>query len=135
MKKLNCIIVLLVAIIALSGCVVQPILNMDGVNITSTPEGAQPSLDTVQKAIIKACQDRGWVPTVKEKGVIDASLRERGFLAEISIKFDTTQYSINYISSQNLDYSVGKINRNYNRWISLLSSSIQRELGVYTRGL
>ena len=132
-KKLSSVVVLLGIIIALSGCVTKPILNLNSVAISVFPTGEQPSYKTIQKAIIRACQDRGWTPIIKEKGVIEASINVRHHFAQISIKFDTAEYSIDYISSQNLDYANGEIHRTYNNWIANLSRSIQKELSVETQ--
>jgi hypothetical protein len=126
--KLRSFFALLTVVTVFAGCVTRPVLNLNNVNVPATTDGVQPSYDVVQKAIIKACKFRGWIPTVKEKGVIDATLRTRGHIAQINIKFDTTQYSIYYVSSENLSYKNGKIHKNYNKWIGMLSSTIQKYL-------
>jgi hypothetical protein len=131
--KLTSIAIVLTFLALLSGCVTQPVLNLNNVNIPVSSDGKQPSFDKVQTAIIKACKDRGWAPTIKEKGLVDAGLRIRRHHAEVSIKFDTTMYSIKYVSSENLNYGDGEIHRNYNKWITMLSNTIQKELGVSTQ--
>jgi hypothetical protein len=128
--RLACIVTVLTFLVLLSGCVTQPLLNLNSENIPVALNGKQPSYDEVQTAIIKACEDRSWTPTLKGKGLIDASLRVRRHYAEVTIKFDTNTYSINYVSSQNLDYADGEIHRNYNKWIIMLSNSIRKEFNV-----
>lgn len=62
-------------------------------------------------------------------GVITGHIQVRQHQANISIPYNTVHYSINYVSSVNLDdKGEGKIHRNYNRWINGLNQAIQLEL-------
>ena len=96
-------------------------------------DGSQPSLSEVTEAIMRGCRDRGWTARRNEDGSITASILVRGkHFAEIDIAYDTAQYSITYRSSRNLDYNAKRqrIHRNYNRWVTMLSNSINRRFGV-----
>lgn len=62
-------------------------------------------------------------------GVISGEIQVRKHHATINIPYNTQSYSINYVSSLNLDDSgSGKIHRNYNRWVNGLNQAIQIEL-------
>ncbi len=61
-------------------------------------------------------------------GTIRGTLNIRSHQAVVLIAFKEKEYSINYESSQNLDYYQGQIHKNYNSWIRNLDNAIQREL-------
>jgi hypothetical protein len=61
-------------------------------------------------------------------GTIRGMLNIRSHQAVVLITFNEKEYSINYESSQDLDYYQGQIHKNYNSWIRNLDNAIQREL-------
>jgi len=83
----------------------------------------------VQKAILAACNSRGWSAQVDSNGVILASIMVRRHRAKVKIEHTRTTVSISYMDSDELGYSHGKIHPNYNKWVSNLYHSIQRSLG------
>lgn len=124
---------ILVFILILTGCTGQPILNLEQEYIPTLRDGNSPSLDQVEKAIISAAQKRGWSPRIISPGLIEARITVRSHRAVIEIPYTAVSYSIKYKDSLNLEYSNGKIHRNYNKWVLKLSGTIQRELGVRTQ--
>lgn len=86
----------------------------------------------VAKAIKVGVSGRGWTVSSDENGRIDAVLYIRSHVARVAIHYDTQQVSIQYVSSENLDYRErrGKryIHSNYMRWIRNIQLDIQREL-------
>lgn len=115
----------------------KPIQDLIDVPTPVNVDGSQPKIEDVKAAIISACRKRGWVPVVSGENKITASLDVRSkHFAEVDISYTALNYSIVYKSSRELDYNEKKrsIHRNYNKWVSMLSSSIQREFGVRAQG-
>lgn len=118
-------------LIALAGCRAgAPIYD---VKDTAIPISANQSLslNEVTKAITAAAAKHGWEMRVEKPGLIVATLHLREHEAVVNILYDTSSYSIVYVSSQNLQFNEGNrtIHKNYNSWIRNLNISIQRELG------
>lgn len=61
--------------------------------------------------------------------IASLSVRAKHF-AEVEISYNEKTYSIKYKSSKDLDFNEQKqtIHRNYNKWVILLSETINREL-------
>jgi hypothetical protein len=114
---------LLLLLLIVVGCSSAPILNIKDAAITSSH-----SPEEVRQAIVAACADRGWRAKEVSPGVLRATLHVRTFDAEIEIAYSSTAYSINYVSSTNLDFKNGQIHNNYNKWVNNLSHSIQQRL-------
>ena len=115
------------------GLAAKPIENLIDVPVPVKVDGSQHSIEEVQAAIIAGCRERGWVPVIAGENNIVASILVRAkHSAEVDISYSATNYSIIYKSSENLDYNEEKqkIHRNYNKWVVLLSDSIQRQFGV-----
>ncbi|PWC19426.1 hypothetical protein [Brenneria corticis] len=122
MKK-QLIFVGLACVLALTGCArTAPVANV------TKPITANYTSDQVRKAILQAGMEREWVMTPVSPGVINGRIDQRGHAADIRINYSPTSYSINYVGSQNLLASGGKIHRNYNRWINNLDREIQLKL-------
>lgn len=124
MKMLK-IIISALALVLVAGCSTsQPVMNM-------TNSQVPPSLSEldVSRAIINAGVSKKWVIREERPGLITGHIQVRQHQANISIPYNTANYSINYVSSVNLDdKGKGKIHRNYNRWINGLNQAIQLEL-------
>jgi len=124
------VIAALVPALVLAG---QPILNLKDVPVPVKPDSSAYTIDEVQQAIIAGCRYKGWTPLIERPGQIKATITVRGkHYAEIAISYTSAAYSIQYVSSNNLDYDAKKqeIHRNYNKWITLLSEAIQRQFGI-----
>ena len=108
----------------------QPILNLKDVAVPVRPDGTAYTIDEVQAAIIGGCRVKGWTPKIEEPGRITASILVRNrHCAEVSITYTQAAYSIQYVTSRDLDYDEKsqEIHRNYNKWITLLSEAILRQ--------
>ena len=102
----------------------KPIQNLPAnqVNFNLTEE-------QVGNAIINGGISKGWVMKKDQPGVIRGQLNVRQHQAVINIPYTAHDYSINYVSSINLDDNgKGAIHRSYNRWILGLNHAIQIEL-------
>ncbi|MFO1394638.1 MAG: hypothetical protein U1F09_12815 [Steroidobacteraceae bacterium] len=126
-RALLSVVLALVPALALAG---QPILNLKDVAVPPRPDGTTYTVDEVQAAIIGGCRVKGWTPKIEAPGRITASILVRNkHYAEVSITFTQAAYSIQYVTSRDLDYDEKsqEIHRNYNKWITLLSEAIQRQ--------
>lgn len=119
-----------IMLVVLSGCTSQPVRNIDQAQVSSLPAGKSSSMAAVEKAILSAAQKRGWVPRVVRAGLIEANITVRIHTATIEIPYTDNSYSIIYKDSTELDYKEGNIHRNYNKWVSLLSETIQQEFAA-----
>ncbi|WJV66895.1 hypothetical protein PCO86_22160 [Pectobacteriaceae bacterium CE70] len=113
----------LVCVLVLAGCArTAPV-----VNVNKSVVGGYTN-DQVRVAIIQAGLQRKWVMTSVSPGVINGHIDDRGHVADIRITYTPTQYSINYVDSQNLKAQHGMIHKTYNRWINNLDRDIQLKL-------
>jgi hypothetical protein len=110
------------------GCASKDIYNVDNESVPIYNTENPPTIDTVKESIMSACKRKGWSPRVVEEGLIEAFIYVRGHKAVVEIPFTEKVYSIHYKDSENLGYSNGKIHRNYNKWVFLLSQTIQQEI-------
>ena len=120
----------LLLVIFLWGCTTKPIVNVQNEYIPTQRDGAQLPIADVERAILSASQKRGWSSRIIKPGLIEANISVRTHRASVEIPYTSNRYSINYKSSENLDYDDNSIHRNYNNWIIKLSRTIQEELGV-----
>lgn len=116
---------MLVVVLALTGCArTQPVHNInETLSVQYKPQ-------QIKNAILQAGIGRGWGMTQTAPGVISGHLEERGHRADIRITYAASQYSINYVDSQNLLAKNGIIHRNYNRWVSKLDQDIKTRLAM-----
>lgn len=124
MKTLK-IILSALTLVLVAGCSTsQPVMNM-----TNSLVPPNLSEQDVSRAIINAGVSKTWVMREERPGLITGHVQVRQHQANISIPYNTTNYSINYVSSVNLnDKGKGTIHRTYNRWINGLNQAIQLEL-------
>ena len=124
------IIIFSVFAIFLSGCSTSQ--SIHNVADSPVPSYIKASQNEVEKAIIKATSIKGWTISKKESGYIEAGITVRGrHHAVVGIPYSDQAYSINYVSSDNLDHKGDTIHRNYNKWVTLLDRQIQAELTKY----
>ena len=117
-------------LLLMAGCSSKAIYSIENEPIPSHDTGEQPTFDDVQRSILDACKRRGWSPRIVEKGLIEARIYVRAHKAVVSIPFTESEYSIRYKDSQNLGYKNGRIHRNYNKWVIILSRTIQQHLDI-----
>lgn len=102
----------------------KPIQNLPANQVTFNLSEEQ-----VANAIVNGGISKGWVMKKEQPGLIRGQLNVRQHQAVINIPYSTHDYSINYVSSVNLDDNgKGAIHRSYNRWILGLNQAIQIEL-------
>lgn len=110
----------------LSGCRTAPIYNVSEqaivTNSTSYTEA------DVQKAIVRAGSGLGWDMKVNQPGHITGTLHLRTHMAQVDVKYNKQNYSINYKDSDNLQYDGKIIHKNYNGWVQNLDRAIKVQL-------
>jgi len=115
-------------LVFIPSCIVQPVMNLSNELLPTSADGSTYTRKQVQKAILRACEIRGWVAQQKKKGLIEASINVRMHRAKVEIHYDETKISILYKDSYDLDYADGYIHRNYNRWVTYLYRTFLSEL-------
>ena len=137
MKSIISAFALLLVFFSSPSLATDRIIDLTNVTVPVNPDGSMPTVEMVKQAIINGCRKRGWSPTITGDNKITANIYVRSVhYAEIEISYSAKTYSITYKSSRGLDYDEKKrkIHRNYNKWVSMLSASIQREFGVRAQG-
>ncbi|MFM4647980.1 hypothetical protein ACEUC3_03390 [Aeromonas bivalvium] len=116
---------LLLGCVLLAACSTsQPVRNLAANQVNFTLNEEQ-----VGNAILNGGLSKGWVMKKEQPGLIRGQLNVRQHQAVINIPYTAHDYSINYVSSINLDDNgKGAIHRSYNRWINGLNQAIQIEL-------
>jgi hypothetical protein len=118
----------LLALGLMAACSSQPVNNPSNLIPVKTNVQAL-TLGEINTTIVDACRSRGWVPTAINQGIVQCNITVRGrHKALVNIHFDEQHYTIEYADSEGLDYRLGKIHRNYNKWVILLGKEIDTEL-------
>lgn len=129
MKNAYLVVLLLISIFSLAACKMNPLVNVE-----TAPLGAPPqaTLEQVAHAIEVACASQGWRLVDQASGQTTAELNVSGgkHKATVDIEYDTETFSIVYLNSYNLNYSVERsvtyIHPNYLVWVDRLKNDIQR---------
>ena len=98
------------------------ILNVENHPVSSAQHSL--SMRQIEKAIIRAGAQRGWVIQRSGPGHLIARVDIRTHTAVVDITYSRQSFSITYNSSENLNYRKGNIHRNYNRWVNNLRADI-----------
>jgi hypothetical protein len=121
------------ACLALTACQTIPLQNIEysPIHMTKSKYG----LGDVEKAIVRAGTNLGWQMRTVKPGQVNGKLYKENMIAEVTIDFSLSLYSIKYLNSSNLRYSAkaGKpvmIYEDYNEWIQELDQAIRKELLV-----
>lgn len=124
-KLLKLSALLLMTLLVITGCGTGPIYNVQYNKIAN-----QKSSTVVYNAIKEGGQSLGWKITKVKPGVAQGKLYLRTHVAVVRINYSNAAYSINYVSSQNLNYDAKtqKIHTNYNGWIQNLEKAIDVRL-------
>lgn len=119
------LLALVIAIAGATGCRTSPIRNYDKQPVPSGATQAQ-----VGKAIVSAGNSLGWAMKEEYPGMVSGELFVRDHVAKIKVPYSATDYSIDYVSSQNLKYDAAKrtIHSNYNGWVENLDNGIRTRL-------
>lgn len=134
--KTTLLSLILVCAATLSGNVLArasvPVINVENA-VIATGSGKTPTLAQVKQSIVQAATVQNWQVTETLDGRLNATLVVRGkHYMTIEIPYTTTQYSLIYKNSINLNYEVLEgtpvIHPNYNKWVQNFSNSIRIEL-------
>lgn len=115
------------------------VISLTACKTTHTVYNAQSEISTtnisnkvMSKSIVSALRYKGWRVLSKSDNEILAAINVRAHYAEIKIKFNGSQYTIDHVKSTNLKYNSSKniIHKNYNRWIKLLEAEISRSAEI-----
>ncbi|AKJ43694.1 hypothetical protein QQ39_00325 [Pragia fontium] len=123
MKSLKILFVSIIALIFIAGCSGNRVAR----NLTSDINGSF-TTQQIEKAIMDSGKGRGWEMKKMRTGLITGKIVTRGNSAEIRIPYTSSQYSIEYVGSQNLTPDTDKVPGNYNRWAAKLDQDIQNKL-------
>jgi hypothetical protein len=108
----------------------KPIMNIEDHPVAAQLDGTPRSLEQVRDGIIAGCKRKGWNPVIESDTQVKCSILVRGqHYAEVKIPFSVSTYSIIYSNSRVLDYNPERqrIHRNYNKWVILLSRTIDQQ--------
>jgi len=97
-------------------------------------DGKALQMEQIKKAIQAVATKREWITKSDGEGKLIATLDVRGkHSVVIAITYSTTQYSMTYKDSTNLNYkakegSATEIHPGYNKWLDTLKKEISLEL-------
>ena len=105
----------------------DPIRNVERQAVS----GAGVTPDQVRRALMAAGALRGWTVSETAPGTLRGVYTVRTHMAEVTIPYSATDFSIRYTSSADLDYGTNRageevIHRNYNRWVNNLREDALR---------
>lgn len=93
--------------------------------------GREVTAEQVKQAFLNAAIDiKGWTFTEKEPGKLDGNLEVRKHKVVVSIPYTGKEYSILYVSSENMKYDekARKIHGKYESWIKNLERTMKSKL-------
>lgn len=121
-------LVALAAFVALgAGCVTAPIYDVVHAPVVANKS---PTMDEIDKAIMRAGAQLGWQITPDSPGKLTGRIALRTHTATVDITHDTKTFNIRYRDSTNLEASGGQIHKNYNGWIQNLEKGIRTQLSL-----
>ena len=132
MQQLRIVALLFVSALLIASCASR---NNPMVNVVDAPLEAPQSatMDMITNAILGSGVDRGWKTRVLQPGLIRGKIVVNNkHTVEVDITYDETDFSINHVSSINMNYNlrdgVPYIHPKYNRWVSILEDDIQEQM-------
>ena len=135
MKRAICLSLLAFLIISFSGCAykAQPLYNPAPVPIPKTfSKSETPS--KIRAALFR----RGWNIDREAPGEIFASISRSRHTARIKISYDNKNARVEYLDSENLNYSVKdgeqRIHSRYNIWLRNVEHDLRQALYPYSVG-
>ena len=122
------VLVVAATLIASGGCrTTTPIVNISNAPLGPAP-GANVSMEDVSRVIWTSGKKLGWVMQEVRPGELIGTLTLRKHVAVITIRHDTSTFSIDYKDSRNLQQHDQEIHRQYNNWVQNLARTIQSEM-------
>ncbi len=125
-KKWTSLLAIVATSFLLTACGGTPVKNVES---SAVPNNIKSASD-VKKAIQRAGTGLGWMIKEVDGQTLQGTLLLRKHVAQISIPYSKTEYSLLYQSSEELNYdeSAKTIHKNYNGWIMNLDRAIQVQL-------
>ncbi len=117
-----------ILVLALVGCVTNPVYNVTDAPVMTSTRGY--TARDVRSAILQAGAAKGWQMKEIRPGLIVGTLNVRDHMAQVDIEYDRKTYSILYKNSYNLKYDGANIHKNYNEWVQQLSAAINTQMGL-----
>ncbi len=71
----------------------------------------------VKNVLVAASSARGWTISKSTQGKLEMFYARGKVSANICVDYDTSNYTISYVSSTGMKAAGGKIHKNYNRWV------------------
>ncbi len=118
------IVLLIILSMFLIGCRTSPLVEVTDAPIT-TGSGKTLNLSAVTHDIIQAGVGLGWQMKKVKPGYILATLFLRKHMVKVNIHYSTTEYSITYNDSNEMNYDGTNIHTNYNNWVQNLNNAIR----------
>ncbi|HEY8243631.1 MAG TPA: hypothetical protein VII68_09235 [Casimicrobiaceae bacterium] len=109
-----------------AACTTRPIMNVNDQPVVTSGKAATPQ--DVERSIVRAGSQLGWVMTPVRPGLVSGRLDLRTHIAVVDVPYDARSYSIKYKDSTNLNADGANIHKNYNGWIENLDRNIRAEL-------
>ena len=121
------IAVMLLLLVGAAACTrTAPIYNVasDNFSTASAPLGERAT------QVKRAGAGLGWAMEDAGPGKVRGTLNLRGHQAVIMVSFNQATFSIQYVSSVDLDYDGSNIHKNYNGWVQRLEQAIRAQSSV-----
>ncbi len=125
-SKFSTLALLCLILVMATGCVTRSQMVTPTSQITEELNPQQ-----IEKAIVTACNKIGWHTKKTDDQTLRATIVVRGkHTIVVDIPYTTEEYSINYVSSINMDAKGNEIHPNYNKWVNNLSRHINENLAL-----
>jgi hypothetical protein len=112
---------------AVAGCTrTAPVYNVTSDNFSTPSAPLSERAAQIKRAGVGlrfAMEDAG-------PGKIKATYNARGHQAVVMVSFNQSSFSIQYVSSLDLDYDGSNIHKNYNEWIQNLERAIKAQSSI-----
>ena len=125
------IILIIAALVILSGCRTSPIYNAKDVSISPR---ASVSEEEMADAIRSAGRRLGWDFVKEGAWELKAMKRIGNHSLTVSIGYSKTAFDILYVDSENLLFDGQNIHDSYNVWVRQLEEMIQTEIKFRVSG-
>jgi hypothetical protein len=114
---------LLVAVPVATWAATQPVYNPEPIQVPCSM-----GVEKIRAAVRTGVLGRGWIPTDKGAGVIEAKIDKKNIVAVVTITFDAKTVRIRYKSSEGLSHegegTNETIHSRYNGWIKNIEKDI-----------
>ena len=125
MKLLKISLLSVLSMVIFTACTSMSVRNVNDVKIRQTLSKKQ-----VAEAIKEAATRRKWNVVKEDVGVIQLTISPRKHSLTVDVPYSEAMYSINYVSSENLNYDAesGTVHKKAYKWMLRLRKDIDRAL-------